>query len=157
MAFNINKLTVKAQEVIQNSIEIAQNYDNQLIEPEHIFAAMIQDNSNVAVSLIQKIGGNINQFKLQVVRFLEKLPKVTGAGIGSQQLSPNSGKLLEASSEEAKFLKDEYVSTEHILIALTKDSSSVGKYLNDNGITKEEVLTALKDIRGTQRVTNQNP
>jgi ATP-dependent Clp protease ATP-binding subunit ClpB len=157
MAFNFNKLTVKAQEVIQNSIEIAQNYNNQMIEPEHIFAAMIQDNTNVAVSIIQKIGANINQFKIHIVEHLEKLPKVTGAGIGSQQLSPASLKVLDSSSDEAKFLKDEYISAEHMLLALTQDSSSVGKMLRDNGVTKEEVLTALKDIRGTQRVTSQNP
>lgn len=157
MAFNFNKLTVKAQEVIQNSIEIAQNYNNQMIEPEHIFAALIQDNTNVAVSIIQKIGTNINQLKLQGAQHLEKLPKVTGAGIGNQQLSPGSLKLLDASFEEAKFLKDEYISAEHILLSLTEDGSSIGKYLRENGITKEEVLTALKDIRGTQRVTSQNP
>jgi len=157
MAFNFNKLTVKAQEVIQNSIEIAQNYTNQMIEPEHIFAALIQDNSNVAVSIIQKIGANINQMKINTSQLLERLPKVTGSGIGNQQLSPSSLKLLDASSEETKFLKDEYISAEHILIALTEDSSSAGKLLRENGITKEEVLTALKDIRGTQRVTSQNP
>jgi ATP-dependent Clp protease ATP-binding subunit ClpB len=157
MAFNFNKLTVKAQEVIQNSIEIAQNYNNQMIEPEHIFAALIQDNSNVAVSIIQKIGANINQMKLSTSQLLERLPKVTGSGIGNQQLSPASLKLLDASSEETKFLKDEYISAEHILLALTEDSSSAGKLLRENGVTKEEVLTALKDIRGTQRVTSQNP
>ena len=157
MAFNFNKLTVKVQEVIQNSIEIAQNYNNQMIEPEHIFAAMIQDSSNVAVSIIQKVGANINQFKIMTAQQMEKLPKVTGAGIGNQQLSPLSLKVLDSSSEEAKFLKDEYISAEHILLALTQDSSGIGKLLRDNGITKEEVLTALKDIRGTQRVTSQNP
>lgn len=157
MAFNFNKLTVKAQEVIQNSIEIAQNYNNQMIEPEHIFAALIQDNTNVAVSIIQKIGANTNQLKLAAGQLLEKLPKVTGAGIGNQQLSPSSLKLLDASADETKFLKDEYISAEHILLAFTLEGGNVGKLLRENGITKEEVLTALKDIRGTQRVTSQNP
>jgi ATP-dependent Clp protease ATP-binding subunit ClpB len=157
MAFNINKLTVKAQEVIQNSLEIAQNYNNQMIEPEHIFAAMIQDNANVAVSIIQKVGANINQLKIGAAQLLEKLPKVTGATIVSQQLSPNSFKLFDNAFEEIKFLKDEYVSTEHLLLALTEENSGTGKLLRENGITKEEVLTALKDIRGTQRVTTQNP
>ncbi len=157
MAFNLNKLTVKAQEVIQNSIEIAQNYNNQMIEPEHIFAAMVQDNSNVAVSIIQKIGANMNQLRIQTAQLLEKLPKVTGAGIGNQQLSPVAFKMLDSSSEEAKFLKDEYISSEHILLSLTQDGGAIGKLLRENGVTKEEVLTALKDIRGTQRVTSQNP
>ncbi len=157
MAFNPNKFTVKAQESIQNAIEIAQNYNNQIVEPEHIFAAMLQDSSNVAVSIIQKSGGNINQLKIKLGELLEKLPKVTGSGIGNQQLSINTSKLFDNSAEEAKALKDEYVSTEHILLALTEDKGAAGKLLKEIGINKDIVLSALKDIRGTQRVTSQNP
>lgn len=157
MAFNFNKFTVKAQETIQDAIEIAQNYNNQIIEPEHLFAAMLQDQSSVAVSIIQKVGANLNQMKIKVGELLEKLPKVIGSGIGNQSLSQNSAKLLDSSAEEAKALKDEYVSIEHILIALSEDKSQVGKLLNDNGITKNIILSALKDIRGNQRVTSQNP
>ncbi|MEW5843881.1 MAG: ATP-dependent chaperone ClpB [Bacteroidota bacterium] len=157
MAFNPNKFTVKAQESIQNAIEIAQNYNNQIVEPEHIFAAMLQDSSNVAVSIIQKSGGNINQMKIKIGELLEKLPKVTGSGIGNQQLSINTSKLFDNSAEEAKALKDEYVSTEHILLALTEDKGAAGKLLKEIGINKDIVLYALKDIRGTQRVTSQNP
>jgi len=157
MAFNINKFTVKAQETVQSAIEIAQNYNNQVVEPEHIIAAMLQDPSNVAVSIFQKAGGNINQMKIKIGELLEKLPKITGAGIGNQQISVNGAKLFDQSAEEAKSLKDEYVSNEHILLALTEDKSSVGKLLIENGITKNVVLSALKDIRGNQRVTSQNP
>ncbi|MCL4549515.1 MAG: ATP-dependent chaperone ClpB [Bacteroidetes bacterium] len=157
MPFNFNKFTVRAQETVQNAIEIAQNYNNQIVEPEHILAAMLQDSSNVAVSIIQKSGGNINQMKIKIGELLEKLPKVTGAGIGNQQLSISTSKLFDNSAEEAKTLKDEYVSTEHILIALTEDSGAAGKLLKENGINKNIILSALKDIRGTQRVTSQNP
>lgn len=157
MAFNLNKFTVKAQESIQNAIEIAQNYNNQIVEPEHIFAAMLQDSSNVAVSIVQKSGGNINQLKIKLGELLEKLPKVTGSGIGNQQLSLGASKLFDLSAEEAKTLKDEYVSTEHILLAFTEDKGAIGKLLKEIGINKDIVLSALKDIRGTQRVTSQNP
>ncbi len=157
MAYNFNKFTVKAQETVQNAIEIAQNYNNQIVEPEHILAALLQDQSSVAVSIIQKVGGNLNQMKLKTAELLEKLPKVTGAGIGNQQLSINSAKLFDLSVEEAKALKDEYVSNEHILITLSEDKSSAGKLLKENGINKNVILSALKDIRGNQRVTNQNP
>lgn len=157
MAFNFNKLTVKAQETIQDAVEIAQNYNNQVVEPEHILAAMLQDPTSVAVSLIQKVGTDINRMKIKTGELLENLPKVTGAGVGNQQLSMNSAKLLDASSEEAKNLKDEYVSGEHILLAFTLDKGNTGKIFKDNGITKEIILSALKDIRGTQRVTSQNP
>ncbi len=157
MAFNFNKFTVKTQELVQNAIEIAQNYNNQIVEPEHILAALMQDQTSVAVSLIQKAGGNLNQMKIKTGELLEKLPKVTGAGIGNQQLSINSVKLFDQSVEEAKILKDEYVSIEHILLALTEEKGVCGKLFSENGITKNILLSALKDIRGNQRVTNQNP
>ncbi|HEX2962167.1 MAG TPA: Clp protease N-terminal domain-containing protein, partial [Ignavibacteriales bacterium] len=82
MAFNFSKLTVKAQEIIQNALEIAQNYNNQIIEPEHLLAAMIQDESGIAVSFMRKAEVNINHLKLKVNELLEKLPKVSGAGAG---------------------------------------------------------------------------
>lgn len=157
MAFNFSKFTVKAQELVQNAIEVAQNYNNQIVESEHILAAVLQDQNSVAGSLIQKAGGNINQMKIKTGELLEKLPKVTGAGIGNQQLSINSAKLFDQSVEEAKFLKDEYVSVEHILLALTEEKGPVGKLFSDNGISKNILLSALKDIRGNQRVTSQNP
>lgn len=157
MAFNLNKLTVKAQETLQNAVEIAQSYNNQIVEPEHILAAMVQDSDNVAVSIVRKIGANENQIKLKVVGLLEKLPKVTGSGIGNQQLSRASGEVLDNAAKEAGNLKDEYISTEHVLLALTDNNISAGKLLLDNGVKRELILTALKDIRGNQRVTSQNP
>ncbi|MBI9070976.1 MAG: ATP-dependent chaperone ClpB [Melioribacteraceae bacterium] len=157
MAFNLNKLTVKAQELVQNGVEIAQNYNNQLIEPEHLLAAMLQDSDNVASSIIQKIGANLNSLKLKVAELLEKQPKVTGSGIGNQELSINTSRLFDLSADETKKLKDEYVSTEHILLAFTKEGGNCGTLFKKNGITYEAVLKALQDIRGNQRVTSQNP
>ena len=156
MSFNFNKLTVKGQDALQNAVEIAQNYNNQIVEPLHILAALVQDQENVAVSIIHKIGGNLQQIQLKVAEELEKLPKVSGAGIGNQQLSVNSGKLLDKAVEEAGNLKDEYVSSEHLLLALAEDTNNAGKILSGNGVTKQQILTALKDIRGNQRVTSQN-
>ncbi len=155
MSFNLNKLTVKAQEVVQNAVEIAQNYNNQIVEPEHIFAAMLQEPSGVSESMIQKTGANINQLKIKINELLESLPKVTGAGIGNQQLSNNTAKLFDNAAEEAKKLKDEYVSIEHLLLALTADTGKTGQLLKENGITRDVILAGLKDIRGNQRVTSQ--
>ena len=157
MEFNFNKFTVKAQETVKNAIEIAQNYNNQIVEPEHLLAAILQDESNVAVSIIHKSGANINQMRIKIGELLERLPKVSGSGIGNQQLSVNMAKLFDRSSEETKTLKDEYVSNEHLLLALSEDKSVAGKLLNENGIDKNIILTALKEIRGNQRVTSQNP
>ncbi|MCX6175175.1 MAG: ATP-dependent chaperone ClpB [Ignavibacteriales bacterium] len=157
MAFNLNKFTVKAQETVQSAIEIAQNYNNQIVEPEHLLAAMLQDQSNLAVSIIQKSGANINHIRIKIGELLERLPKISGSGIGNQQLSINSAKLFDIASEETKLLKDEYVSNEHILLALSEDKSPAGKILNETGINKKIIYLALKDIRGNQRVTSQNP
>ncbi len=154
---NFNKLTIKAQEVVQSAIEIAQNYNNQIVEPEHILAAIVQESGNVAENIIKKTGGNFNAVKLKVVQLLETLPKVSGTGIGNQQMSQVLASLFDAAAEEARNLKDDYVSTEHILLALSNDKGKTGQLLRDNGITHKDILVALKDIRGTQRVTSQNP
>lgn len=157
MAFNFNKFTVKAQESLQNAIEIAQNYNNQIVEPEHLLAALIQDAGNIADTILQKTGGNINPIKIKINNLIENLPKISGAGLGNQQMSNNMLKLFDDSSEEAKNLKDEYVSTEHLLLALSKNQSNAGQLLRDNGVSYDEILSALKEVRGNQRVTTQNP
>lgn len=157
MSFNFNRLTVKAQEIVQSAIEIAQNYNNQIVEPEHILAAIVQESGNIAETIIKKTGGNFNAIKIKVNELLEKLPKVSGTGLGNQQMSASLAKLFDNAADEAKNLKDEYVSTEHLLIALTNDPGKAGQLLRENGITYNEVLAALKTVRGTQRVTSQNP
>lgn len=157
MAFNFNRLTVKAQEIVQSAIEIAQNYNNQIVEPEHILAAIVQESGNIAETIIKKTGGNFNAIKIKVNELLEKLPKVSGTGLGNQQMSGALAKLFDNAADEAKNLKDEYVSTEHLLLALANDPGKAGQLLRDNGITYNEILAALKTVRGTQRVTSQNP
>jgi len=157
MSFNFNRLTVKAQEIVQSAIEIAQNYNNQIVEPEHILAAIVQESGNVAESIIKKTGGNFNAVKIKVNQLLESLPKVSGTGLGNQQMSNNLAKLFDIAAEEARNLKDEYVSTEHLLLALSNDKGKTGQLLRDNGITYNDILSALKTVRGTQRVTSQNP
>jgi ATP-dependent Clp protease ATP-binding subunit ClpB len=157
MAFNFNKLTVKAQEAFQSAIEIAQNYGNQVIEPEHLLASLIPESGGLADTILKKTGGNTNTIKVKINESLESLPKVSGAGVGNQQMSQNTAKLLDTAADEAKKLQDEYVSTEHLLIALSEDKGKAGQLLRDNGVSRNTVLTALKEVRGTQRVTSQNP
>lgn len=157
MTFNFNRLTVKAQEIVQTAIEIAQNYNNQIVEPEHILAAIVQESGNIAETIIKKTGGNYNVIKIKVNELLERLPKVSGTGLGNQQMSNALAKLFDNAADEAKNLKDDYVSTEHLLLALANDPGKAGQLLRDNGITHNEILLALKTVRGTQRVTSQNP
>jgi ATP-dependent Clp protease ATP-binding subunit ClpB len=157
MSFNFNRLTVKAQEIVQTAIEIAQNYNNQIVEPEHLLAAIAQETGNVAESIIKKTGGNFSAVKIKINQLLESLPKVSGTGLGNQQMSQNLGKLFDTAAEEARNLKDDYVSTEHLLLALANDKSKAGQLLRNNGITYDSILSALQSVRGTQRVTSQNP
>jgi ATP-dependent Clp protease ATP-binding subunit ClpB len=155
---NLNKLTVKSQEALQNAQEIASSYGNQQIESEHILAALVQSSEGVVVPILQKLGANLNYIKIKINEAIEKLPKISGAGLGNQYLSPNLGQILDAALKEANQLKDEYVSTEHLLIAIAEDkTSNAGKLLRDQGITKEEIYKVLKDLRGTQKVTDQMP
>jgi ATP-dependent Clp protease ATP-binding subunit ClpB len=155
MPFNFNKLTVKAQELFQNSIEIAQNYNNQIIEPEHILAALIQDNSSIAIPILKKVEANISHLIIKVNELLEKLPKVSGTSIGNQQLSQPTLKILDAATEEAGKLKDEFISTEHLLLALVSSEGKAGQLLRDAGLNRDAVFSALKDIRGEQRIVSQ--
>jgi ATP-dependent Clp protease ATP-binding subunit ClpB len=130
MNFNLNKLTVKGQEVVQSAIEIAQNYNNQILEPEHLLAALIQESGNIADTILRKTGGNVDAIKIKANSLLEQMPKVTGAGIGNQQMSQNLAMLFKGKA---------------------------GQLLRDNGVSRDLIITALKDVRGSQRVTSQNP
>ncbi len=156
MAINPNKLTVKSQQALQASIEIAGNYGNSQVEPEHLLAALVQDSEGVVVALLRKVGVNIDQLRLRATSLLEKLPKVSGAA-GSQQFASNAlNKIFDVARNEAEALKDEYISTEHLLLALISDSGQASKLLKEQGVNKNSVLQALKSVRGTQRVTDQN-
>ncbi len=157
MAINFNKLTIKSQEALQNAQEIASNYSNQMIEPEHLFAALIQDKEGIVISTLMKLGVNKDFIQIKAGELLENLPKVTGAGSG-QSYSRETTDVLENAFKEASVLKDEYVSTEHILLALTDSKrSAVAELLKSQGVTKNAVLKALKEVRGTNRVSGQNP
>lgn len=157
MSFNFNKFTLKSQEAIAEAQAIAQNYSNQQIEPVHLFAALLQSSDGIVQPILQKLGANINYLKIKVNEELERLPKVTGASIGNQYLSQNLARVFDNALKEANALRDEYISTEHLLIALSTEQSNIGRLLNDQGISKEKILKVLKDIRGTHTVRSQSP
>ena len=159
---NFNKFTIKAQEAVQNALEIAASYSNQSVEPEHLLAALIQDSEGIVTPLLQKVGANVNYLKIKINEAIEKLPKVQGAGLSNQQVSPALAQVFEAAQKEASQLKDEYLSTEHLLLGLLEEGSrakafGAARLLLDQGITKDGIYKALKEVRGTQRVTDQNP
>jgi len=155
---NPNKFTVKTQEALQNAQEIATSYGNQLIEPEHMLAALVQDPQGTVAPVLEKLGMNTGVLKIKINDLLGRLPKVTGVSVASQSLSPALGRILESAGKQAEELHDEFLSTEHLLLAVVASpEGNAGKLLRDQGVTVESVLSALKEIRGTQRVTDQNP
>ena len=152
---NFNKFTIKSQEAVQNAQEIATSYGNQSLEPEHLLAALVQDAQGIVTPILLKIGANVNYIKIKINDVIQKLPKVTGA---QQYPSTSLQKVFEQAQKEAENLKDEYISTEHLLLALLDHKENNGvKLLLDQGVTKDGLLKALKEVRGTQSVTDQNP
>ncbi|MBL7987350.1 MAG: AAA family ATPase [Chlorobi bacterium] len=155
---NLQKLTLKSQQALQTAQEIAGGYSNQQIEPIHILAAMLQDSAGIVPPMLMKIGANLNYLKIKVNESIESLPKVSGAGLGSQYISQYTGRMIESALKEATAMGDEYVSTEHLLIAISEDKTSpAGALLRDQGVTKNSINKALKEIRGSQKVVDQNP
>ncbi|MBI5463370.1 MAG: AAA family ATPase, partial [Ignavibacteriales bacterium] len=154
---NFSKFTIKSQEAVQNAQEIASSYSNQSIEPDHLLAALVQDSEGVVTPILQKLGANVSFLKIKINEAVERLPKVQGAGLSSQHLSPALGQVFESAQKEAQQLKDEYISTEHLLLGLLEGKSPAAQLLTDQGVTKDGIYKALKDVRGTQRVTDQNP
>ena len=153
---------MKAQEAVQNALEIASTYSNQSVEPEHILAALIQDSEGMVMPLLQKGGANVNYLKIKINGAIERLPKVQGAGLSNQHISTSLGQVIETAQKEAAQLKDEYLSTEHLLLGLLEEGSrsktlGAARLLQDQGITKDGIYKALKEVRGSQRVTDQNP
>jgi ATP-dependent Clp protease ATP-binding subunit ClpB len=157
---NYQKLTLKSQETLQKAQEIASGSNHQSIEPVHILLALLQDSGGIIPPMLLKLGANVDYLKNKAEEALSALPAVSGAGFGNQYLSRDTSLLLETALKEAQQLRDEYISTEHLLIALAEhpDQKNVAtRLLRDQGVTKDSIQKILKDFRGSQRVTDQNP
>lgn len=153
---NFQKLTLKAQEAVQTANEIASGYNNQAIEPVHLFASMLQDTAGIIPDILSKSGANLNYLKIKVNELIESLPKIAGGSSGTY-FSNSLGAVLDKAMKEAGLMKDEYISTEHLLIAMAEEKSNVSQLLKDQGINKEAILKIIREMRGSQRVTDQNP
>lgn len=155
---NFNKFTIKAQEALQNAQAIAASYANQSIEPEHLLAALVQESQGIVVPLLQKLGVHVNHLKIKINEGLEQLPKIQGTGAGEQRLSPGLAEVLELAQREAGTMKDEFVSTEHLLLGLlSAPKGTAALRLKEQGVSRDSILKALKGLRGDQRVTDQTP
>ena len=153
-----DKFTLKAQEVIQTSQQLAEKFNHQQIEPEHLVRAILEQTEGVIPSLLGKIGVDQRQLMESFEAALEKIPRVSGSGVGQAYISPRSKTVLDKAFAEAEQMKDEFVSLEHILLAVTGEKEGeAARLLSVAGITRDTILKALVDIRGGQRITDQNP
>jgi len=151
-----DKLTVKAQEAVQAAQSLADQGNHQALEPEHLLLALIQQQEGVVGPLLGKLGARPEAIVRQVQAELDKLPKVSGGG--RQYVGPRLEKALGVAWDEAQRLKDEYCSTEHLLIGIAQEKTgAAARVLATQGVTPEAIYRALVDVRGTQRVTDQNP
>ena len=153
----LDKFTVKAQESLQDARMIAEEHGHQQLEPEHLFLALLRQSQGVAGPIVRKLGIDLPLLQERFQTAVQTFPRVSGADRGQVYLSPQLQKILEHAQREAGQMKDEYVSSEHLLLALTQAGGPAGRILEELGITKDALLKALVDIRGTQRVTDQNP
>lgn len=154
---NFQKFTLKSQEAVRTAQEIAASYSNQSLEPIHILASISQDSEGIGNEIIKKISGELNKLKIKINSAIEKLPKVSGVASTNIYMSNSLGQVFDQALKEANNLRDDYVSIEHLLIALTEIPSSAKELLAEAKVDRNSILNALKDIRGTQRVTDQNP
>ena len=153
-----DKLTLKSQEAIQTSQQLAESLGHQQIEPEHLLSSLLGQKDGAIPPLLGKIGANREQLAKKTEEALERMPKVSGAGYGQAYLSARTKADLDQAFKEAEQMKDEYVSLEHIILAIAEEKGGEASgILAAAGVTRDSILAALVDIRGGQRITDQNP
>src|SRR5207248_8631325 len=152
----MDKFTVKAQEALQEAQAIARRRDQQEILPEHILAGLLAEQDGFVVPLLQRIGADPKLVQARLEEELKKVPQVHGGEGG--HLAQRTLKVLDAAEDEAKKLKDEYVSTEHVLLALAGEKrGAAAEALKASGATRDRISQAIVALRGSQRVTTQDP
>ncbi len=156
MAIRWDKFTVKAQEAVQRASELASERGNPELMPLHLLAALMEDKAGIVPPILEKIGSGPQAVLSDLYRELEKLPKVSGEA-AQPTISNAANKLLDQAFKEAANFKDEYVSTEHLLLAATHLKDAAQQILKSHGATYDAILKALTVVRGSQKVTDQNP
>jgi len=152
----LDKFTIKAQDAIQESQQFAGSKGHQQVEPLHLLVSLLKQQQGVVVPIMKKLGVNSDEVLAKTDKAVQLLPQVSG--VQGQFISNELKDILNKATVEAGRLKDEYVSTEHLLISLTDNKqNAAGKILFEAGVNSTDIFAALKDIRGSQRVTDQNP
>ena len=153
----LDKLTIKAQEALQAAQGIAGEASSQVIEPEHLLKALLDQADGIVRPIVQKVGADPDALGVRVTSAVEGAPAVTGEGLTQASVGPRLNSVLSEAFKVAEKLKDAYVSTEHLLVALAKDSGEAGRILQDAGVSGDRVLGALEELRAGATVTDQNP
>ncbi|MBA4348718.1 MAG: ATP-dependent chaperone ClpB [Thermodesulfovibrio sp.] len=154
----LDRLTVKSQEAIQEAQRIAEKKGNQQVDVEHLIYALLEDEEGIPLQILKRTGVDINSLKVDINKEIEKFPKVSGATpIGQLYISPRLKEVIEKAFEEATHLADEYISVEHLLIAIYKSGGLSSEILNRHGLSCDAALSAMREIRGVHRVTDPNP
>jgi len=155
MAMRPDRFTLKSQEAIQEAQRLAEERQNPELVPEHLLLALARQSDGVVVPLLQRGGVRPEVLASQVEAELERLPRVTGSQV---HVSPRLTRLLDAAWKEARGLKDEYLSTEHLLLAMAAErDGAAGRLLRQAGLTRDNILALLQTLRGSQRVTDPEP
>jgi ATP-dependent Clp protease ATP-binding subunit ClpB len=156
---DFNRLTEKSQEAIRQAQAKAIEYGNQQVDAEHLLAAMLEQEGGLAPSILLRADVPLPTLHQQLLQEIDKLPKVSGRGSSADQVyvTTRLSQILTRAEEQAKRLKDDYVSVEHLLLALADDQGAAGRLLREFGLTRDRLMKALIEVRGNQRVTSQNP
>ena len=155
---NIDRYTEKAQEALQQASKIAQSKGQPQVDLEHLLSSFLAQDPGLALSILRKANINTDSLRKRCDQEIDRLPKVSGSNQdGNIYLSGRLNNVLKQAEEEAKKFKDDFISIEHILLALLEDKASIGKLFKEFGITRDVLMNALQEVRGNQRVTNQNP
>ena len=153
---DLNKFTEKASETVQEAIKLAQKNGQQQVEPEHLLLSLLNQEGGLAGAILRKAGTPVDSLHRRVQEDVDKLPKMSGGedrvGLGSRMV-----RLGNRAADEAKKFKDDFISVEHLLLALLEDTGTAGRTLKEHQATGERVLKALQEVRGNQRITTQNP
>ncbi|MDB5310988.1 MAG: ATP-dependent chaperone ClpB, partial [Gemmataceae bacterium] len=156
---DLNRFTEKAQQALSSAQMLATRMNHQQIDVEHVLLSLLDQDKGLTTAILNKAGVSVDALTIKVQRELEKLPKVTGPNGAPEQMyvTGRFNKMIAQAEDEAKKLKDEYVSVEHLLLAIAEDTGPGGKLLKEFGVTRDRLLKALQEVRGNQRVTSQNP
>src|SRR5215211_1516311 len=157
MPLDPNRFTRKTGEALQAAQVLAREQNHSQVTPEHLLAALVSQPEGVVLPVLERVGVPAKTVRDRVDEALQNLPKVYGQTAQQAQLSQDAYRILEAADQERTGLDDDYLSTEHVLLAMTEVTGGVGDLLRGLGVTHDAVLAALKDVRGSHRVTSENP